>query len=1297
MTPRLDVVAGPVESYLLRTASRIGPQRGGNKRTMVLLTAVLVLVGASCGGGNEPQATRVDALPSDVSAWPDATMHGFSFPNFTAQTYEEVVFDESDMVMLFGAGTDVCASGSTDDCLLTAEAAQFAQMVNVARSWGHCEGFSILAAERFNAGLSPASYELANEPEVLKALMRGVASQFLPEVQAEADRWAREDLRDKVLHIQESLTAGTLNMSVGIYTNDAGHSLLPYQVTWNGDDFADIWVYDSNRPAQTVSIGVDLAEGRWEFPYVGGETWSGPSNMLDLVSVADRSGKCPFCSDAVSVSRAAFYVRSESPNVAVSIDDAPVPPDTVSDAVTYRPMKGRSVINSAAEDPSEGTYRETGVTFRQYHDPLSDIESASRRGVYYSRVSADIGNGQQVRVSTDSAAIIFAVSDHGLQRFVTDDGGSLSMDSAGVSASGGQLTVTAGDSLVQIDGLDASVSNDLSFVAEIADGVSYTGDLDDGHAIRLVAEPTGGATMVRIDTSGNAAGFNLDREARVSSAGPAPAFPTREVAFDLTSVSGDLATEFLPVSPVVDSPLTSPQSSAETPTSLPATAAQATTPTTTTPPATTTTAPPATTTTTTPPATTTTTTTTPPATTTTTTTVPPIAATASLTFDANGGSGAPAVVVDDPGATVSVAETSPQRSGFGFNGWNTDAGGTGTAYASGDDYTLPANDGDVDTLFAQWDPVDYTYVAGTALDSNGALQDGSVVELDITVSPGERFILSNDYLMALMSSFASAGSSEHIFIGVPAPSFDATSVAYGDFLSVFKIYRQNATNLMFEQYNNGSVGASLSRSSTALSEDAVFELSNSGELTRLFNADMDNTLTEDVPSGTRHDIGNADTTPRSIYIAAVGKGLTLPATSIGAYKIAIPKPTPDMLTYAGNIDSLIADNTSDLGHIAVNTSGDVFSVTRGSGDAWISKHDSSGVEQWRVATPVTGDAFLAAASDGGLYIGGLDPVSGNAGVVKLDGDGNVLWSQFTSITAGTVEIDGLDVLEGSPDSGAVFVGKVNNGNGATVTYGTTTAVVPTGHAEYLAHIGADGTPVMVDVTERSATQAFRGFTAVDARPNGSGAWWIATAGTQAPNASDVPVCLRFTYDPTLTPPLTVDWYCGSSGFSYDVALLSDGSVAAANYSAANQATLQRFNASDGSEDWAVVITDDSSVPSPANSRGLEVDSTDGIYYAARTVGMSTTITDSAPTSTVISFTDSAPNGLLIKFNSSGDYQWSRTVGSGASTKASTVAVSGTTVYLGTSANALVQFDAYRERYTWKPAIFVLNANGVSHK
>ena len=76
-------------------------------------------------------------------------------------------------------------------------------------------------------------------------------------------------------------------------------------------------------------------------------------------------------------------------------------------------------------------------------------------------------------------------------------------------------------------------------------------------------------------------------------------------------------------------------------------------------------------------------------------------------------------MVDDPGATVSVAETSPQRSGFGFNGWNTNPEGTGTPYESGADYTLPANDGDIDTLYAQWDPVGFNHVAGsTPLDGS---------------------------------------------------------------------------------------------------------------------------------------------------------------------------------------------------------------------------------------------------------------------------------------------------------------------------------------------------------------------------------------------------------------------------------------------------------------------------------------------------------------------------------------------------------------------------------------------------
>ena len=291
---------------------------------------------------------------------------------------------------------------------------------------------------------------------------------------------------------------------------------------------------------------------------------------------------------------------------------------------------------------------------------------------------------------------------------------------------------------------------------------------------------------------------------------PSEGLPSQELAADLEAL--DLAGEELPgldrqllATPAEDDAPTTPASSTTTSTVPPTTTTPASSTTTSTVPTTTTTSP-STTTSTVPTTTTsvdnfdrsngdhddrseTTTTTVPETTTTTTTTVPPVAQTASLTFDANGGSDAPALVVDDPGATVSVAETSPHRSGFGFNGWNTEAAGTGTTYASGDDYTLPSNDGDVDTLYAQWDPVGFTHVAGsTPLDGNGALQDGSVVELDITVSQGERFIFSKDYLTALVSSFASADSSEHLFIGIPFSSFDAASFTSEDFVTGFKIY-----------------------------------------------------------------------------------------------------------------------------------------------------------------------------------------------------------------------------------------------------------------------------------------------------------------------------------------------------------------------------------------------------------------------------------------------------------------------------------------------------------------------------
>lgn len=71
---------------------------------------------------------------------------------------------------------------------------------------------------------------------------------------------------------------------------------------------------------------------------------------------------------------------------------------------------------------------------------------------------------------------------------------------------------------------------------------------------------------------------------------------------------------------------------------------------------------------------------------------------ATITFDANGGSGS----VDAISTYVGVANTIPSnsltRTGYTFNGWNTASDGSGTAYATGSTITPT---GDV-TLYAQW-------------------------------------------------------------------------------------------------------------------------------------------------------------------------------------------------------------------------------------------------------------------------------------------------------------------------------------------------------------------------------------------------------------------------------------------------------------------------------------------------------------------------------------------------------------------------------------------------------------------
>ena len=69
-----------------------------------------------------------------------------------------------------------------------------------------------------------------------------------------------------------------------------------------------------------------------------------------------------------------------------------------------------------------------------------------------------------------------------------------------------------------------------------------------------------------------------------------------------------------------------------------------------------------------------------------------------VTYDANGGENAPINQIKIEGVVLVLQTSKPIRKGYEFTGWNTKADGSGTKYASGENYTSNANL----TLYAQW-------------------------------------------------------------------------------------------------------------------------------------------------------------------------------------------------------------------------------------------------------------------------------------------------------------------------------------------------------------------------------------------------------------------------------------------------------------------------------------------------------------------------------------------------------------------------------------------------------------------
>ncbi len=97
-----------------------------------------------------------------------------------------------------------------------------------------------------------------------------------------------------------------------------------------------------------------------------------------------------------------------------------------------------------------------------------------------------------------------------------------------------------------------------------------------------------------------------------------------------------------------------------------------------------------------------------------------------VSYHANGGSGAPGAQRKVTNKNITLSNTTPTRAGYTFNGWNTASNGSGTNYAKGATYSANASA----TLYAKWNLVNYSI----SYTLNGGSVTGNPTSYNVTTN-----------------------------------------------------------------------------------------------------------------------------------------------------------------------------------------------------------------------------------------------------------------------------------------------------------------------------------------------------------------------------------------------------------------------------------------------------------------------------------------------------------------------------------------------------------------------------------
>lgn len=174
-----------------------------------------------------------------------------------------------------------------------------------------------------------------------------------------------------------------------------------------------------------------------------------------------------------------------------------------------------------------------------------------------------------------------------------------------------------------------------------------------------------------------------------------------------------------------------------------------------------------------------------------------------VSYNANGGSGAPAAQTKTYGTNLTLSSTQPTRTGYTFQGWGTSASDTTTDYEAGGTYTTNASV----TLYAIWNIITYTISYNANGGSGAPSSQSKTYGTNITLSstkPTRSKTTANGYKITFNANDGVCTTSSLTATNTTTYAFKSWNTASGGAGTEYDpgdVYSANSNATLYAQWN----------------------------------------------------------------------------------------------------------------------------------------------------------------------------------------------------------------------------------------------------------------------------------------------------------------------------------------------------------------------------------------------------------------------------------------------------------------------------------------------------------------